>query len=164
MTRRWGRRSRKRGHWRAPRAASQHRAGSTSGLRWLGLTLVITPPWPSRSWALPVLRGPAPPPAVRQRWGLRHKSIPQWVRQRILVGRRWLPGIARTVMGEHTNSVLDRGNACPRRGVRWIAPLRLAAALYEPAPPRAPGTHGRPRGKGQRAPTLAQGLREAHPT
>jgi hypothetical protein len=77
-------------------------------------------------------------------------------------GRVSLGGLSRLSL--KTDSVLDLGNACTRRGGRWIAPLRLAAALYEPAPPRAPGTHGRPRGKGQRAPTLAQGLREAHPT
>ena len=36
-----------------------------------------------------------------------------------------------------------------------VTRLRLAAALYEPAPPRPPGQVGRPRRKGQRLPILA---------
>jgi hypothetical protein len=43
-----------------------------------------------------------------------------------------------------------------------ITRLRLDAALYEAAPPRQPGTMGRPRKQGARLPTLAQVL--ANPT
>ena len=39
-----------------------------------------------------------------------------------------------------------------------VTRLRLDAALYEPAPPRLPGTVGRPRLKGRRLPTLASRL------
>src|SRR5438093_94631 len=42
--------------------------------------------------------------------------------------------------------------------VTVITRLRLDAALYAPAPPRPPGTKGRPRRKGARQPTLAQRL------
>ena len=38
--------------------------------------------------------------------------------------------------------------------VRVITRLRLDAALYDPPPPRVPGTKGRPRLKGKRRPTL----------
>jgi hypothetical protein len=44
LERRWGRRLAKRGHYRDPLAASRQRSVATSGLRWLVLTLVITPP------------------------------------------------------------------------------------------------------------------------
>ncbi|HEX2092352.1 MAG TPA: hypothetical protein VHG28_08120 [Longimicrobiaceae bacterium] len=47
-----------------------------------------------------------------------------------------------------------------RRHVTAITRLRLDAALYEPAPPRVPGTLGRPRRKGKRLPTLAQVLHD----
>ncbi|RVU11449.1 IS701 family transposase, partial [Methylobacterium oryzihabitans] len=50
--------------------------------------------------------------------------------------------------------------ALSRRGVTIVTRLRLDAALYDPAPPRRPGTIGRPRIKGARRPTLAQGLVE----
>src|SRR5919109_1370734 len=57
--------------------------------------------------------------------GRRHKTLPDWARQLLLVVRRWWP---------------DRP---------------LVAALYEPAPPRRPRQIGRPRLKGKRLPTLA---------
>jgi hypothetical protein len=164
LERRWGRRIRKRGHYRDPLASSKQRSVSTSGLRWIVLTLIITPPWTSRPWALPVLSVPAPTPQVSQSLGQRHKTIAQWARQMILVVRHWLPGIDMTVMGDQTYSVLELGNACRRRGVRLIAPLRLDAALYEPAAPREPGTNGRPRVKGKRTPTLEQVLSDAKTT
>ena len=40
LERRWGRRINKRGHCRDPLASSRRRAVSTSGLRWVVLTLV----------------------------------------------------------------------------------------------------------------------------
>jgi hypothetical protein len=48
--------------------------------------------------------------------------------------------------------------ALVRRGVTCVTRLRLDAAPYEPAPPRGPGTIGRPRTKGARLPTLAEML------
>lgn len=45
--------------------------------------------------------------------------------------------------------------------MRLITPLRLDAALYAPAPPRVPGTNGRPRVKGERLPTLDYVLHDA---
>jgi hypothetical protein len=79
----------------------------------------------------------------------------------ILVVHRWLPGVELTVIGDHTSSVHELGGACARWGVRLLAPLRLDAALYAPAPPRLPGTNGRPRVKGTRLPQLKQILKEA---
>jgi DDE superfamily endonuclease len=93
LERRWGRRIAKRGHYRDPLASSKQRSVATSGVRWIVLTLVITPPWTRRSWALPVLTVPAPTPEVSQRLGLRHKTVPHRARQMILAVRRWLPGV-----------------------------------------------------------------------
>ncbi len=45
-----------------------------------------------------------------------------------------------------------------RHGVTCITRLRLDAALYDPAPPRLPGTNGRPRTKGARLPNLSEVL------
>ncbi len=44
---------------RDPLASSRKRAVSTSGLHWVVLTLVVTPPWTARYWALPILSVPA---------------------------------------------------------------------------------------------------------
>lgn len=40
--------------------------------------------------------------------------------------------------------------------------MRLDAALYDPAPPRRPGTNGRPRTKGGRLPNLSEVLKGTH--
>jgi hypothetical protein len=161
LERRWGRRLKMRGPYRDPLASSRQRSVATSGVRWIVLTLVSTPPWARRSWALPVLSVPAPTPEVSQRLGRRHKTVPHWARQMMLVVRRGLPGVEMTLIGDQTYSVHELGAACARRDVRLVAPLRLDAALYDPAPPRQPGTNGRPRVKGARMPQLKQVLKEA---
>lgn len=161
LERRWGRRITVRGHYRDPLASSKQRSVATSGLRWIVLTLVVTPPWTQRPWALPVLSTPTPTPEVSRRLGRRHKTVPQRARQMILVVRRWLPGVELTVIGDQTYSVHELGGACARWGVRLLAPLRLDAALYAPAPPCRPGTNGHPRVKGERLPQLKQVLKEA---
>ena len=160
LERRWGRRISKRGHYRDPLASSRKRAVSTSGLRWIVLTLLVTPPWTTRCWALPFLSVPAPTPQVSERLRLRHKTIAQWARQMIRVVRRWLPHAAITVLGDQAYSVVELGYACRRCGVRLIAPLRLDAVLHEAPPPRQPGTRGRPRLKGRRLPNLAERLHD----
>ena len=152
LERRWGRRINKRGHYRDPLASSRKRSVSTSGLRWIVLTLVVTPPWTTRCWALPVLSIPAPTPQVSERLGLRHKTIAQWARQMIRLVRRWLPHVAITVLGDQAYSVVELAHACRRCGVRLIAPLRLDAVLHEAPPPRQSGARGRPPLKGRRLP------------
>ena len=161
LERRWGRRINKRGHYRDPLASSRKRTVSTSGLRWIVLTLIVTPPWNTRPWALPFLSVPAPTPQVSERLGLRHKTIVQWARQMIRVVRRWLPHVAITVLGDQAYSVVELGHACRRCEVRLIAPLRLDAVLHEAPPPRQAGTRGRPRLKGKRLPSLAKRLGDA---
>ena len=47
-------------------------------------------------------------------------------------------------------------HALQRRGLTVITRLRLDAALYDPAPPRRPGTKGRPPKTGQRLATLTK--------
>ena len=169
LERRWGRRINKRGHYRDPLASSRKRSVSTSGLRWIVLSLVVTPPWTTRCWALPIpgsspgqaLSVPAPTPQVSERLGLRHKTIAQWTRQMIRLLRRWLPHVAITVLGDQAYSVVELAHTCRRRGVRLIVPLRLDAVLHEAPPTRQPGTRGRPPLKGRRLPTLAERLGDA---
>ena len=55
-------------------------------------------------------------------------------------------------------SALEFLSALRRHGVTCVTRLRLDAVLCQPAPPRLPGTIGRPRTKGARLPTLAEVL------
>nr|WP_246750799.1 transposase [Methylorubrum rhodesianum] len=77
-------------------------------------------------------------------------------RQLALQARRWLPGRDLVVVGDGSFSALLFLDAMRRARITAITRLRLDAALYDPAPPRPPGTIGRPRTKGARMPTLAQ--------
>src|SRR5438445_634942 len=110
----------------------------------------------ARSWpgALPILSLPRPTPKVSLKLGRRHRPIAEHARRMIACLRRWLPDIALTVVGDTAYSVIELGLACRRRDVRLIAPLRLDARLFTPAPERLPGTVGRPRVAGDRLPNL----------
>jgi DDE superfamily endonuclease len=154
LERRWGKKIRIRGHYRDPLASSKERSVAASGIRWIVLALVVNVPWASRPWALPILSLPAPTPKVSQKLGRRHRTIAERARQMIACLRRWLPGVALTVVGDSAYSVIELGLACRRRDVRLIAPLRLDARLFTPAPPKVPGKPGRPRVAGDRLPNL----------
>ena len=154
LERRWGKKIRIRGHYRDPLASSKERSVSASGIRWIVLALVVTVPWASRPWALPILSLPSPTPKVSLKLGRRHKTIAEHARPMIACLRRWLPTAELTVVGDSAYSVIELGLACRRRAVRLIAPLRLDARLFTPAPERVPGAVGRPRVAGDRLPNL----------
>src|SRR3954465_1826518 len=154
LERRWGKKIRIRGHYRDPLASGKERSVSASGIRWIVLALVVTVPRASRPWALPILSLPSPTPKVSLKLGRRHKTIAERARQMVACLRRWLPMADLTVVGDSTYSVIELGLACRRHGVRLIAPLRLDARLFTPAPERTPGTVGRPRVAGDRLPNL----------
>jgi hypothetical protein len=90
--------------------------------------------------------------------GRRHKKLTDWARQMALQARRWLPGREIVLLGDSSCAALEFLVPLARHGLTGITRLRLDAALYEPAPPRRPGTVGRPRTKGARLPTLAEVL------
>jgi len=75
----------------------------------------------------------------------------------VLQARRWLPG-RQLVVSDSGSAALKLLATLNRRGVACITRLRLDAALYDPAPPRLPGTNGRPQTKGKRLATLSEVL------
>jgi hypothetical protein len=132
----------------------------SSGLRWITLAIVVRPPWTERSWALPFLSVLAPSPKVSAQLGRRHKTVPQWARQLVALVRRWLPDVPITLLGDGAYSVVALGQACGKRDVELIAPLRFDANLFAPPPPHDPHRKGRPRGVGAKLPKLSQIFRE----
>lgn len=128
-----------------------------SGLRWVGLMLLAPIPWAKRVWALPFLTALAPSERYDQERHRRHKTLPDWARQLLLVVRRWQPGRAIVAVADSSYAALAFLAACRSwaNPVTVVTRLRLDAALYEPAPARTPGRVGRPRRKGKRLPTLA---------
>jgi len=158
IERRWGRRIQARGIYRDPVRSSGAHFVKTSGLRWISLMLLAPIPWAGRVWALPFLTALAPSERFCREQGRHHKRLLDWGRQLALQARRWLPGRDLVLVGDSGFSALLFLDAMRRGGVTAISRLRLDAALYEPAPPRPPGTIGRPRTKGVRLPTLSEVL------
>jgi hypothetical protein len=78
LERRWGPKFRKRGHYRDPMASSKERPVAARGRRWIIRALVVSLPWTSPPWALPILSLPSPTPQVSTRLGRRHQTIPDW--------------------------------------------------------------------------------------
>jgi hypothetical protein len=148
------------GIYRDPVRSSKEFFVKVSGLRWISMQLLAPIPWAGRIWGLPFFTVLAPSERYHQERGSRHKKITDWGRQMIAQLRQWLPDRQLVVVADGSYAVLALLAYCRRlaRPVAMITRLRLDAALYDPAPPRASGTRGRPRLKGQRQPTLAERL------
>jgi DDE superfamily endonuclease len=155
IERRRGRRIQAKGVYRDPVRSSDAHFVKASGLRWVSVMLLAPIPWAERTWALPFLTALAPSERFCRERGRRHKKLTDWGRQLVLQARRWLPGRELVLVADSGFAALEFLSALSRRRVTAITRLRLDAALYEPAPARAPGTVGRPRTKGARLPNLA---------
>ncbi len=82
----------------------------SSGLRWVCMTLIVTPPWTKRFWALPFFSVLATSPEVDARLGCRHKTVPELAGQMVAVVRRWLPDIPIKLIGDGAYSGLTDGD------------------------------------------------------
>jgi hypothetical protein len=162
IERRRGKRISAKGIYRDPVRSSKGHFVKASGLRWLSLMLLAPIPWAGRTWALPFLTVLAPSERYCRERGRRHKKLTDWARQMALQARRWLPGREIVLLGDSGFAALDLLAALARHGLVCVTRLRLDAALYAPAPPREPGTVGRPRTKGARLPNLAAILADEH--
>ena len=141
------------GIYRDPVRSSQGHFVKASGLRWLSLMLLVPVSWTDRVWALPFLTVLCPSERYYQTHGRAHQPLLARAQQMLRLLARWLPTRSLVVVADHAFSALAFLDAV-RQQVAVITRLRLDAALFEPAPPRRPGTVGRPRCKGERLPTL----------
>lgn len=158
IERRRGKRIAAKGIYRDPVRSSKDHFVKASGLRWLSLMLLVPIPWAGRPWALPFLTALVPSERYCREHGRRHKKLTDRARQMALQARRWLPGREIVLLGDSSFAALELLVTLARHGLIGITRLRLDAALYKPAPPRRPGTVGRPRTKGARLPNLSEVL------
>lgn len=152
IERRWGPKIKKRGIYRDAVRSSKGHFVKCSGLRWVCMMLVAEIPWAKRRWALPFLTVLAPSERHHATVGKRHKKVTDWAAQMSKALRRWLPGRELVVVGDRAYASLEF-LADVRAHVTFIAPLRLDAALFAPAPCRPAGKRGRGALKGERLPT-----------
>jgi hypothetical protein len=150
---RWrGARISAKGIYRDPVRSSHGHFVKASGLRWLCLMLLAPVPWAGRVWALPFLSVLAPSERYYQKRGRRPVKLTDRARQMLKLVKRWLPHRSVVVVADSSFAAIEL-LAAVRNKVRMITRLRLDAALYGPAPPRARGTQGKPCRKGARLPT-----------
>ena len=155
IERRRGEKIKAKGIYRDPVRSSRSHFVKASGLRWLSLMLLVEISWAERVWALPFLTALCPSERYLEERGRRHRKLTDRARQLLLLAARWLPGREVVVVADSSFAALELLDAV-RQQMTVVTRLRLDAALYEPAPHRAPGQNGRPRKKGQRLPTLAE--------
>src|SRR5215470_13781257 len=159
LERRRGKKIKAKGIYRDPVRSSHSHMVKASGLRWLCAMVLAEIPWAGRVWALPFLTALCPSERYHQQRGRRHKRLPEWAGQLIGLLHRWLPGREVVVVADSSYAVIELlQQVSDTPDVSLITRLRLDAALYDPAPPRAPRQNGRPRKKGVRRPTLRQVL------
>src|SRR3954468_4191849 len=145
------------GIYRDPVRSSRGHFVKASGLRWLCVMLLAPVPWAGCVWGLPFLTVLAPSERHAAEQGKRHKKLTDWGRQALLQVARWLPGRRVIAVMDSSFSAIELLRDAGRH-LCLISRLRLDAALYAPAPPRRPGTRGRPRVKGARQPSLTERL------
>jgi len=157
LERRKGQKIAPKGIYRDAARSSKEYLTKASGLRWIVMMLLVPLPWAGRVWALPFLSVLAPSERYHHERKQRHKTLARWASQMIRQVARWLAARELVVVADSAYAVLELLDQLLHlpRPVTMVTRLRLDAALYEPAPPRRPGTMGAPRKKGQRLPTLA---------
>jgi hypothetical protein len=157
IERRWGAKITARGIYRDPVRSSHGHFVKASGLRWLSVMLLAPIPWAGCVWALPFLTILAPSERHAQSQGRRHKKLTDWARQALLQTARWLPGRQVIAVTDSSFSAIELLRDVTAH-LSVITRLRLDAGLYEPPPPRQPGTKGRSRVKGARLASLKKRL------
>ena len=162
IERRRGEQIKAKGIYRDPVRSSHAHVVKVSGLRWLACMLLVPLSWADRVWALPFLTVLCPSERFYAQRGRRHQPLTTraWQLMRLVV--RWVPGREIAFVTDSSFAaleLLDKVKTLRRGSV--ITRLRLDAALYDPPPPRVPGTTGRPRLKGKRRPTLEAVLADA---
>src|SRR3954453_143872 len=149
IERRWGARIRARGIYRDPVRTSRGHFVKASGLRWITVMLLAPVPWAGRVWALPFLTALAPSERFARERGRRHKRLTDRASQLLLLVARWLPGRRLIAVADSSYAAIELLAAVCRH-LTVVTRLRLDARLFDPPPPRRPGTPRRPRVAGAR--------------
>ena len=156
MARRRGEKMAAKGMYRDPVRSSHTHFVKASGWRWLALRRLVPRPWTPRVGALPFLTCLGPSQRYDAQRGRGHRTLTERARQMGWLGARWLPGRDVVVTADSSFAALALREAV-RAQVAMVPRLRVAAALYEPAPARKSKQTGRPRKQGRRWPTLQPG-------
>jgi hypothetical protein len=155
LERRRGDHLRAKGLYRDPVRSSHAHVVPVRGWRWRCCTLLTPRQWAGRVGALPCLTVLCPSERFYEPQGRSHQTLGERAWHIIRVVVRWWPGRDLVCVADSRDAVLEwLHQVSERPRARLLPRLRLAAALDDPPPARAPGQLGRPRLKGDRRPTL----------
>ena len=126
------------------------------GHKWVVLTVLVSVPWATRRWALPLLVALYRTKDENLKCGRRHKTPAQLLGQMVRILKRWFPDrtFIVTADGGYASHELAELAARTRRKWTLVSLFYSDAHLVEPPPPYS-GT-GRPRIKGEDLPSPAE--------
>jgi DDE superfamily endonuclease len=121
------------------------------GHQWVVLSGLVTFPFATRPWALPVLAALYRPPEWDRVHGARHQTPAHLARLLLARLMRWFPARHFIFVGDSGYGTSETARFCSqhRQHLTVVSQLYGDAALYAPPPPRTRRTMGRPRVKGQ---------------
>ena len=156
LERRGGKRIGAKGLFRDAVRSSKKRVVHSYGLRWVSMMLLVDIPFSGRVWALPFLTVLASSKKTDQAQGRRHKTSLDWIRQMLLVVRRWLPTrlLVLVVDGGLTAVKLGLHCAADNVGITYVSRLRLDAVLHDKPLPQPKSKRGKKPKKGLRQASL----------
>ena len=141
-------------HCHAVRSPHSHTAYCWTQ-KWVVVSVLVTWPFATRPWALPVLAALYRPPEGNRLHGMRHKTPAHMPRLLLARLMRWFPDRHFIVVGDSGYGTSETARFCQkhRPHLTLVSKFYGDAALYEPPPPRTRHTMGRPRVKGQKLPS-----------
>ena len=144
LERRKGKKIKAKGCYRDAVRSSEKNVVKCFGLKWITLTVLVKFPWSERRWALPFMTVLEPSERSNQASKRRHKTSVDWSIQMLKQVRRWLPGVALTVLGDGGFATAALCWECLWLKISLVSRLRIDARPYDLPPERLPGTKGRP--------------------
>jgi len=158
LERRWGPQIALKGRYHDAVRSQLGHVVTTEGIHWVCLSLLVPSPWGGREWALPFLTVLTRSPALSQKLGKPHRTIPQYAQVLVRLVRRWYPTCKLLLVGDSAFAAVRLGHTCRERDVRLVSRLLLNAQLYDPVPPQPRGKPGVKPKKGPRQPKLSDRL------
>jgi hypothetical protein len=101
---------------------------------------------------------PTRSPALSQKLGKPHWTVPQYAQVLMRLVRRWYPTRELVLVSDNAFAAARLGHTCRQRGVQLVSRLLLNAQLYDPVPPQPKGKPGVKPKKGPRQPKLCDRL------
>lgn len=131
LERRRGEKIKAKAMYRDPVASSRSWLVKCTGLKWVVLALLITFPWSTRPFALPifcVLRRPEDDPKNARR---NLRSGTDLLCQMLMVLRRWFPHLTITLLGDGDYARVKLCTVCQKLAIGLVTRMRDDARLYD---------------------------------